>query len=355
MSYGSPQRVRRRGAADPARGQGRRVPVAAAGNEFEAGQPARVPRQPAARADRRRDRPRRQADVLLQRERRRSTSPRPASASSRRVPAGVRPGRQRRRLRAGRRHVVLGPDGRPPPSPGSAPRGPDLTPYQAAQVVRLGARDIGKPGYENATGFGVAQPARRARPRAAGRRPARAQRRHPLRQRPRVRRARAAAFSGRPARRRSRADRRRWPRTRSTSTASRSAPAARARMPLHAERRRPGPVRVRQQGAQRVSKRRAGRPLDALAASAPTGRRVRNRGGKTTTFYAAVGFDKRKRLPAARTRATRCAPAERGSPRGAPARGGPTAPRRGRRCPRARRGVGTCGLSRRYHSASSAA
>jgi hypothetical protein len=32
---------------------------------------------------------------------------------------------------------------------------PDLTPYQAAQVVRLGARDVGKPGYEDATGFGV--------------------------------------------------------------------------------------------------------------------------------------------------------------------------------------------------------
>jgi subtilisin family serine protease len=32
---------------------------------------------------------------------------------------------------------------------------PELTPFQAAQVVRLGARDVGKPGYENATGFGV--------------------------------------------------------------------------------------------------------------------------------------------------------------------------------------------------------
>jgi Subtilase family len=32
---------------------------------------------------------------------------------------------------------------------------PDLTPYQAAQVVRTGTRDVGEPGYENATGFGV--------------------------------------------------------------------------------------------------------------------------------------------------------------------------------------------------------
>jgi hypothetical protein len=32
---------------------------------------------------------------------------------------------------------------------------PTLTAYQAAQVVRLGARDVGEPGYENATGFGV--------------------------------------------------------------------------------------------------------------------------------------------------------------------------------------------------------
>jgi hypothetical protein len=32
---------------------------------------------------------------------------------------------------------------------------PDLTPFQAAQVVRLGASDAGTPGYDNATGFGV--------------------------------------------------------------------------------------------------------------------------------------------------------------------------------------------------------
>jgi hypothetical protein len=32
---------------------------------------------------------------------------------------------------------------------------PDLTPFQAGQAVRLGARDVGEPGYENATGFGV--------------------------------------------------------------------------------------------------------------------------------------------------------------------------------------------------------
>jgi hypothetical protein len=32
---------------------------------------------------------------------------------------------------------------------------PDLTRFQAAQVVRLGARDVGEPGYENATGFGA--------------------------------------------------------------------------------------------------------------------------------------------------------------------------------------------------------
>ena len=32
---------------------------------------------------------------------------------------------------------------------------PDLTPFQAGQVVRLGARDVGEQGYENSTGFGV--------------------------------------------------------------------------------------------------------------------------------------------------------------------------------------------------------
>ena len=63
---------------------------------------------------------------------------------------------------------------------------PELTPFQAGQVVRLGARDVGEPGYENATGFGVLNMPGRAVARAAGRRPARAERRHPLRQRARL-------------------------------------------------------------------------------------------------------------------------------------------------------------------------
>jgi hypothetical protein len=33
---------------------------------------------------------------------------------------------------------------------------PELTPYQAAQVVRLGAFDVAAPGYDNGTGFGAA-------------------------------------------------------------------------------------------------------------------------------------------------------------------------------------------------------
>ena len=46
-----------------------------------------------------------------------------------------------------------------------APRGPELTGYQAAQVVRLGARDVGKPGWEDSTGFGVlSMPGALARP-----------------------------------------------------------------------------------------------------------------------------------------------------------------------------------------------
>jgi hypothetical protein len=32
---------------------------------------------------------------------------------------------------------------------------PDLTPGQVADVIRFGTRDIGKPGYENATGYGI--------------------------------------------------------------------------------------------------------------------------------------------------------------------------------------------------------
>ena len=45
---------------------------------------------------------------------------------------------------------------------------PDLAADQVAQVVRLGARDVGRPGWEAATGFGVLDVARRAgAPRAA--------------------------------------------------------------------------------------------------------------------------------------------------------------------------------------------
>ena len=63
---------------------------------------------------------------------------------------------------------------------------PELTPFQAAQVVRLGARDVGGRGYENATGFGVLSLPGALGRRPPRRRPAGAQRRHPLRRRPRV-------------------------------------------------------------------------------------------------------------------------------------------------------------------------
>ena len=64
---------------------------------------------------------------------------------------------------------------------------PDLTADQVAQVVRLGARDVGKPGWDAATGFGVLDLAGALARRAPPRRPARAQRRRRVRQRPRAR------------------------------------------------------------------------------------------------------------------------------------------------------------------------
>ena len=94
---------------------------------------------------------------------------------------------------------------------------PDLTPYQAAQVVRRGARDIGARGYENSTGFGAL-----SLPGALAKR-----RRRTIRWSPTTTSATStAAPSGRSRRRSSTAGSRRrspprptWPRTRSTSTA----------------------------------------------------------------------------------------------------------------------------------------
>ena len=93
MSYGSAVAVHRRGAADPARGQGRRGPGRRLRQRVRRGQPARVPGEPAARDHGQRDRARRQADLLLERERR----GRPRGAGRRHPHRGAGRVRSRRR------------------------------------------------------------------------------------------------------------------------------------------------------------------------------------------------------------------------------------------------------------------
>ena len=166
MSYGSPAPCTAEDAADPAGGKAGAVPVAAAGNEFANGNPLEFPASLPHVITVARDRARRQADLLLERERRRR------SQRARRRHPHRRPGRVR--------PTTAPPDGfaasparrsprrwSRPRSRGCAPARPDLTPVQAAQVVRLGARDIGTPGYENSTGFGALSLRRRARAAAA--------------------------------------------------------------------------------------------------------------------------------------------------------------------------------------------
>ena len=155
--------VHRRGAADPAGGQARRGAGRRRGQRVRERQPARVPRQPRARDHRRRDRARRQADRRSRTRAPRSTSARPASASSRPCRRRSTPTANGRRLRVRRR-------ARRSPSPMVAAAvawvraaRPELTPFQAGQVVRLGARDVGAAGLRERDRLRRAQHARRAR------------------------------------------------------------------------------------------------------------------------------------------------------------------------------------------------
>ena len=311
MSYGSPSRCIAEEQQIQRAVKAGAIPVAASGNEFDAGQPARVPGEPAARADGRRDRARRQADVLLQRERRRRPRARRASGSSPPCPVALRPRRQRRRLR------------RASPARRSRRRWssaavawvraarPELTPFQAAQVVRLGARDVGEPGYENATGFGVL-----SLPGALARQPPADD---PLEPNDDIRYVNGRAFGDagaaalqRPAAARS-PRRPTSPRTRSTSTASRSAPGASCACAL-----------VPSVGDPDLfvfgGKARSVRATRSIAALDPRGRQQDRRGHGAQPRPQDDDVLRRRRLPAAAsasscsTRATRCAPAE---PRGA--------------------------------------
>jgi hypothetical protein len=168
---------------------------------------------------------------------------------------------------------------------------PDLTPFQAAQVVRLGARDIGKAGYENSTGFGAL-----SLPGALGRQPPADD---PLEPNDDVRYVNGRAF------------RELAPPLYNGRRAAITATADVAEDPIDIYR-----VKVRAGRKLRLrlqpsvgdpdlfvfgAKARSVRKTNSISRSTRSGQRtdtvtVRNRGRKTTTFYAAVGFNTRKRL-----------------------------------------------------------
>jgi len=169
---------------------------------------------------------------------------------------------------------------------------PELTPFQAAQVVRLGARDVGKPGYENATGFGVLNlPGALARQAPAD---------DPLEPNDDIRLINGRAFN-------ELTPPLFWGRNRVALAATADV----AEDPVDVYR-----VKVRAGHKVRISlepsvgdpdlfvfdgKARSVHSAKAVKRSSRSGKRtdsvtVRNRGHKTTTFYAAVGFRNGKRL-----------------------------------------------------------
>jgi hypothetical protein len=167
---------------------------------------------------------------------------------------------------------------------------PDLTPFQLGQVVRLGARDVGRAGYENATGFGVLN-----LPGALTREPPADD---PLEPNDDIRYINGRAFKEL------------TPPLYNGRRASISATADVAEDPIDVYR-----VKVRAGHRLRLSLQPSVGDPDlfvfdgkarsvgsrSVARSTRSGKlsdtvTVRNRGRKTTTFYAAVGFNKRKRL-----------------------------------------------------------
>ena len=76
---------------------------------------------------------------------------------------------------------------------------PRLKVDQVAQTLRGSARDLGRKGWDSATGYGLLSMARALEPRDARERPARAQRRHGVGRRPRARACRQRDLARRPA------------------------------------------------------------------------------------------------------------------------------------------------------------
>jgi hypothetical protein len=168
---------------------------------------------------------------------------------------------------------------------------PDLTPFQVSQVVRLGARDVGERGYENATGFGVLN-----LPGALSREPPGDD---PLEPNDDIRYISGRAF------------RELTPPLYNGRRAEVVASADVAEDPIDVYRIKVRAGRkVRLTLAPRVgdpdlfvfdSKARSVHKSRTAVRSTRSGKRtdrvtVRNRGRKTTTFYAAVGFSERKSL-----------------------------------------------------------
>jgi Subtilase family len=168
---------------------------------------------------------------------------------------------------------------------------PELTPFQAAQVVRLGAFDLEPSGYDNSTGFGALNlPGALAREAPAD---------DPLEPNDDIRYVSGRAF------------RQLTPALFNGRAAAVAATADVAEDPIDVYR-----VKVRAGRKLRLrlqpstgdpdlfvfgAKARSVRNSRSIVRSTRSGRRtdtvtVRNRGRRTTTFYAAVGFNTRKRL-----------------------------------------------------------
>jgi hypothetical protein len=169
---------------------------------------------------------------------------------------------------------------------------PDLTAFQAAQVVRLGARDVGDAGYENATGFGVVNlPGALNREAPAD---------DPLEPNDDVRYVDGRAFdsptqalyNGRPRTIEATADLAEDP---TDVYRVKVRPGRKARITLSPKVGDPDVFvfdaktrGVRSTRAPVARSTRGGKRTDRVT--------VRNRGRRTTTFYVAVGFAKQKRL-----------------------------------------------------------
>ena len=178
-----------RGARDLLRLRRGPLIVAAAGNTGE--RAARVvPRELPARAHRRRHRRVRPRDVVLER----FAGDRPL-APGHDITVAV-PRSSIRRLRLGGRHELLRAD-RLRSAAAVWTLRPTLNNTQIFDLMRCSARDVGKPGFDPDTGFGILDIPARADAQAAARRPAGAERRRPPRQAERPARAGTAPLTSR--------------------------------------------------------------------------------------------------------------------------------------------------------------